>query len=183
MSLPHAILTALLEKPSSGLELTRRFDKSIGYFWSATHQQIYRELGRLEESGLIRELPGEVPLRGQKKEYEVLPAGGAELARWVAESQDPKPMRDPLLLRIRAAGVVGPQGLGPELRRHLELHQRQLAQYEAIEEKDFPPGRDAVEDRLRRLVLHGGIALETFWLHWLEEALTEVEDMTEPDTP
>ncbi|MGW4568360.1 PadR family transcriptional regulator, partial [Streptomyces sp. NPDC004561] len=48
MSLPHAILTALLEKPSSGLELTRRFDKSIGYFWSATHQQIYRELGRLE---------------------------------------------------------------------------------------------------------------------------------------
>ncbi|MFE2166939.1 PadR family transcriptional regulator [Streptomyces sp. NPDC059447] len=178
MSLPHAILTALLEKPSSGLELTRRFDRSIGYFWSATHQQIYRELGRLEEAGLIRELPSEVPLRGQKKEYEVLPAGGAELARWVGESQDPKPMRDPLLLRIRAAGVVGPQGLGPELRRHLELHQRQLAQYEAIEEKDFPPGRDAVEDRLRRLVLHGGITLETFWLHWLEEALAEVESMT-----
>lgn len=48
MSLPHAILTALLEKPSSGLELTRRFDRSIGYFWSATHQQIYRELGKLE---------------------------------------------------------------------------------------------------------------------------------------
>ncbi|MEU9251127.1 PadR family transcriptional regulator [Streptomyces sp. NPDC048270] len=177
MSLPHAILTALLEKPSSGLELTRRFDKSIGYFWSATHQQIYRELGRLEESGLIRELPSEVPVRGQRKEYEVLAAGSAELARWVGESQDPKPMRDPLLLRIRAAGVVGPQGLGPELRRHLDLHRRQLAQYEAIEERDFPPRRDAVEDRLRRLVLHGGIALETFWLHWLEEALGEVEDM------
>ncbi|WP_199783266.1 PadR family transcriptional regulator, partial [Streptomyces alboniger] len=57
MSLPHAILTALLEKPSSGLELTRRFDKSIGYFWSATHQQIYRELGRLEREGSIRALP------------------------------------------------------------------------------------------------------------------------------
>ncbi|MFD3542109.1 PadR family transcriptional regulator [Streptomyces sp. NPDC058662] len=177
MSLPHAILTALLEKPSSGLELTRRFDKSIGYFWSATHQQIYRELGRLEEAGLIRELPGAVPLRGQKKEYEVLPAGGAELARWVAESQDPKPIRDPLLLRLRAAGVVGTGGLAPELRRHLELHRDQLAQYEAIEEKDFPPGRDAVEDRLRRLVLHGGIALETFWLQWLREALAEVEDI------
>ena len=51
MSLPHAILTALLEKPSSGLELTRRFDRSIGYFWSATHQQIYRELGKLEAEG------------------------------------------------------------------------------------------------------------------------------------
>ncbi|MFH8893690.1 PadR family transcriptional regulator [Streptomyces sp. NPDC017949] len=183
MSLPHAILTALLERPSSGLELTRRFDRSIGYFWSATHQQIYRELGRLEEAGLIRALPGEVPVRGRKKEYEVLPAGSAELARWVDESQDPKPMRDPLLLRIRAAGVVGPQGLLPELRRHLELHRGQLETYEAIEAKDFPPGRDAVEDRLRRLVLHGGIALETFWLRWLEEALAEVDGMTAPDAP
>ena len=61
MSLPHAILTALLEKPSSGLELTRRFDKSIGYFWSATHQQIYRELGKLEAAGYIRALPPQQP--------------------------------------------------------------------------------------------------------------------------
>ncbi|MFD9692876.1 PadR family transcriptional regulator, partial [Kitasatospora sp. NPDC059088] len=64
MSLPHAILTALLEKPSSGLELTRRFDRSIGYFWSATHQQIYRELGKLEESELIRAQPAAQPARG-----------------------------------------------------------------------------------------------------------------------
>ncbi|MEU3724597.1 PadR family transcriptional regulator [Streptomyces sp. NPDC031705] len=178
MSLPHAILTALLEKPSSGLELTRRFDKSIGYFWSSTHQQIYRELGRLEEAGLIRELPSEVPVRGQKKEYEVLPDGRAELARWVDESQDPKPVRDALLLRLRAAAVVGPQGLGAELRRHLDLHRAQLATYEGIEAKDFPPGRDTAPDRLRRLVLHGGIALEGFWLSWLEEALSEVEELS-----
>nr|WP_030121491.1 PadR family transcriptional regulator [Streptomyces californicus] len=80
MSLPHAILTALLEKPSSGLELTRRFDRSIGYFWSSTHQQIYRELGKLEQAGRIRALPPAAPARGQKKEYEVLPAGREELA-------------------------------------------------------------------------------------------------------
>ncbi|MGG8407396.1 PadR family transcriptional regulator [Streptomyces sp. 12297] len=177
MSLPHAILTALLEKPSSGLELTRRFDKSIGYFWSATHQQIYRELGKLEEAGLIRALPSAQPSRGQKKEFEVLPAGRAELGRWVGESQDPKQIRDPLLLRLRAAGVVGPHGLTAELRRHLELHRRQLAMYEAIEERDFPPERNADHDRLRRLVLHGGTGLETFWLRWLEEALAEVSAM------
>ena len=81
MSLPHAILTALLEKPSSGLELTRRFDRSIGYFWSASHQQIYRELGKLERSGLIRALPSDFPTRGRRKEYEVLAAGRTELER------------------------------------------------------------------------------------------------------
>ena len=51
MSLAHALLTSLLEQPSSGYDLARRFDKSIGHFWQATHQQIYRELGRMEKAG------------------------------------------------------------------------------------------------------------------------------------
>ncbi|MFF3315894.1 PadR family transcriptional regulator [Streptomyces sp. NPDC003035] len=176
MSLPHAILTALLEKPSSGLELTRRFDKSIGYFWSATHQQIYRELGKLEQAGHIRALPAQVPARGQKKEYEVLPAGRAELSEWVARSEDPKPMRAALLLRMRAAAVVGAPGMRAELERHLVLHQRQLEEYRAIEVRDFPPARRESEpDRLRHLVLRGGIDLERFWVEWLTQALGELE--------
>lgn len=146
MSLPHAILTALLEKPSSGLELTRRFDKSIGFFWPASHQQIYRELGKLEQSGLIRAVPGP-PAQGGRKEYEVLPQGRAALTDWVAESQDPRPIRDALLLRLRAAAVVGAAGLAADLSRHLVLHRRQLAEYQEIEARDFPrrrpPGRTA----------------------------------------
>ncbi|MEU7059195.1 PadR family transcriptional regulator [Streptomyces sp. NPDC046197] len=181
MSLPHAILTALLEKPSSGLELTRRFDRSIGYFWSATHQQIYRELGRLEADGLIRALPAEQPARGQKKSYEVLPAGRAELARWTAASQDPRPHRDTLLLRLRAAAVVGTAGLESDLRRHLELHQRQLAEYREIEQRDFPPGKDGAQDRLQHLVLRAGIDLETFWTQWLAHALEEFAELPGPD--
>ncbi|MET9359427.1 PadR family transcriptional regulator [Streptomyces sp. NPDC006632] len=181
MSLPHAILTALLEKPSSGLELTRRFDKSIGYFWSATHQQIYRELGKLEHSGFIRALPSAMPARGQKKEYEVLPAGRSELAQWAAAGQDPKPMRDPLLLRVRAAAVIGGRGLRAELERHLALHRGQLATYLAIETKDFPPERDGEQDRLRHLVLRGGIELETFWIGWLTEALDTLGEDPSPE--
>lgn len=180
MSLPHAILTALLERPSSGLELTRRFDRSIGYFWSATHQQIYRDLGRLEAEGLIRALPSEQPARGQKKAYEVLPAGRAELARWTSASQDPKPHRDAMLLRLRAAAVVGTDGLEADLRRHRELHARQLAEYREIERRDFPPGKDGPEDRLRHLVLRAGIDLETFWTQWLDHALSEFARL--PDT-
>jgi DNA-binding PadR family transcriptional regulator len=181
MSLPHAILTALLEKPSSGLDLTRRFDRSIGYFWSATHQQIYRELGKLEAEGHIRALPAQAPARGQKKAYEVLPAGRAELARWTSASQDPKPHRDALLLRLRAAAVVGTAGLEADLRRHLDLHGRQLAEYEEIERRDFPPGNDSAQARLQHLVLRAGIELETFWIQWLTEALEQLPTVAGPD--
>ncbi|MGW4104704.1 PadR family transcriptional regulator [Streptomyces okerensis] len=183
MSLPHAILTALLEKPSAGLELTRRFDRSIGYFWSATHQQIYRELAKLEAEGLIRALPSEQPARGQKKAYEVLPAGRDELARWTAASQEPKPLRDVMLLRLRAAAVVGTQGLQADLRRHRESHGRQLEEYREIERRDFPPGKDGPQDRLRHLVLRAGIDLETFWTQWLDHALAEFDRLPRTEGP
>jgi DNA-binding PadR family transcriptional regulator len=181
MSLPHAILTALIEKPSSGLELTRRFDMSIGYFWSATHQQIYRELGKLEQAGFIRALPQDVPARGQKREYEVLPAGREELIAWVARPEDPKPLRDAFGLRLRAAAMVGTGRLLAETERHLGLHRTQLATYREIEERDFghlgDGRRGGREERLQHLVLRAGIEMERFWVDWLEEAVVELREL------
>lgn len=173
MSLQHAILTALLEKPSSGLELARRFDRSIRYFWSASHQQIYRELKKLEESGEIRECDEMVVAQGQKKTYEVLTRGREELTRWVSSSQGPRPSRDPMLLRVRAAAVVGVHGLSDELERQLIQHQHQLEEYLEIERRDFG---DATGDeaQLQHLVLRAGVGLEAFWVDWLTQALDTV---------
>lgn len=52
---------------------------------------------------------------------------------------------------------------------------RQLAEYLEIEERDFPPERNSAEDRLRHLVLRGGIDLENFWIGWLTRALDQDE--------
>ncbi|WP_370185244.1 PadR family transcriptional regulator [Rhodococcus wratislaviensis] len=176
MSLPHAILTALIEKPSSGLELARRFDRSIRYFWSATHQQIYRELKQLEQAGLIRARDEEVVAQGQRKTYEVLGPGREELKRWVSAAQDLKPTRDPMLLRVRAAAVVGVDGLTGELEHHLAQHKRQLEEYLEIERRDFVDYTTA-ETRLQHLVLRAGVGLETFWIEWLTVALDTVRDV------
>lgn len=170
MSLPHALLTALLEQPSSGSDLAGRFDRSIGYFWQATHQQIYRELGRLEVAGWVESLPPEAG-RGRKKVYKVLPAGHAELARWVAEDQDPKPLRDEFMVRLRAEAVVGPTGLADDIRRRLELHRQKLAVYRAIEERDFARGDPSRKAQLQHLVLGAGILQETMWIEFSERAL------------
>src|SRR6478672_2427592 len=48
VALEHALLVSLRERPATGIELTRRFDRSIGFFWRATHQQIYKVLRRME---------------------------------------------------------------------------------------------------------------------------------------
>lgn len=53
MALAHAILGAIAKTACSGYDLDKRFDGSVGFFLSASHQQIYRELGKLEDQGLI----------------------------------------------------------------------------------------------------------------------------------
>jgi DNA-binding PadR family transcriptional regulator len=52
MSLSHAILATLSNGCYSGYDISKQFAGSVGFFWYATQQQIYRELGKLEEQGL-----------------------------------------------------------------------------------------------------------------------------------
>lgn len=170
MSLPHALLTALVEHPCSGSELAERFDKSIGYFWHATHQQIYRELARLEEALWIEALPAETG-RGRKRQFRLLPAGRKELRRWIAEQHDPTPLRDELMVRLRAEAAIGPTGLDKEIARLMALHQEKLAVYQRIEQRDFVGKELSRERRLQHLVLKAGILQEELSLAISKEAL------------
>lgn len=170
MSLPHALLTALLEHPCSGLDLARRFDHSIGYFWHATHQQIYRELGRLEEARWVESLPAESG-RGRKKLYRVLPAGRKELKRWTAESHDPKPLREELMLRLRAEAIIGPTAVKDDIERRLAMHLERLALYQKLEKRDFSSADMSHEEKVQHLILSAGIMHEELWIEWSKRAL------------
>lgn len=175
MSLPHALLTALCEKAGSGLDLARRFDKSFGFFWSATHQQIYRELGRLEDQGLIQSET--VPsARGQKKIYQLLPPGYDELKRWVPLEDEPTPYRESILVRLRAEAALGPLELAPTLRRRLEVHRQNLAAYLEIEKRDFATSNGTRRTALQKLILTCGIRSEAGWIECLEGALAIIGD-------
>ncbi|MBB6253651.1 PadR family transcriptional regulator [Nitrospirillum iridis] len=170
MSLPHALLTALLERPCSGSELAGRFDRSIGFFWQATHQQIYRELKRLEELGWITALAPEAG-RGRKRAYEVRPAGREELRRWTGEVHEPKPLRDELMVRLRAEAVIGPTDLVRDIESRLALHQDKLALYREIEGRDFAEGVPTRQRELHHLVLQAGIMAETLWVDFCRKAI------------
>lgn len=157
MSLPHALLTALVERPCTGADLARRFDRSIGYFWQATHQQIYRELGRLEEAGWVASEPAaEGP--GRQRCYRVLPAGRRELKRWVTAQDKPVALRDALMVRLRAEAALGPSGLDDVVRRRIQQQQKKLQDYLHIEARDFADGVDTRERKLQHMVLKSGIA-------------------------
>ncbi len=184
MSLRYAILTALAERESSGAQLTRRFDRSIGFFWSATHQQIYRELERLRREGAIAEsaMPATTE-RGQPRRFAITQQGRAELASWIAEVSDPSALRDSIMVRMRAAAVTGEfEALESSLLRHLEVHTRTLEIYRDIERRDFAHPQGAA-DALRQHILRGGLALEQTRATWCSEALTLLARLREDVTP
>lgn len=174
MSLKFAILTSLTEREGSGIELARRFDKSIGYFWPATHQQIYRELDRLTSAGLIRELPtAGPPRRGQPRRFAVTDDGRDLLVGWIGEDDEPEAMRSTLAVRVRAAAVTGRTR---EVRHALEHHRARrrdlLEHYLEIEARDFPAVDPAdVRAVLQYRVLRLGIDGERAWLEWCDETL------------
>ena len=175
MALDHAILVSLLEKPGSGYELARRFERSIGYFWTATHQQIYRVLKRMESDGWVdvRDVPQQG--RPDKKEYSVAGPGRDALSLWLHEPIEPESVRHDLAVKIRGAAFDDPAALISEVQRHRQAHTARLAHYLAGEARDFgePPesGPLDAERELQHVVLRGGIAYERMMIAWLDDVL------------
>ncbi|CAN5772264.1 PadR family transcriptional regulator [soil metagenome] len=170
MSLQHALLTSLLEKPSSGYELARRFDKSIGYFWHATHQQIYRELARMEQQGWVTSSAVDGGRAG-KRLFEVLPEGKEELQRWASTASEVSELRDDMMVKLRADAIIGPFDLAQEITARLQTHQQKLLAYRAIEARDFSRPALSREAQIRYLILKAGITFEEGRIAWSQDAL------------
>ena len=170
MALEHALLVSLSERPASGLDLTRRFDRSIGFFWSATHQQIYRVLARMEGDGWVRSEVVPQTGRPDKKVYAVAPAGAAELARWLAEPAPAEAFRSEVAVRLRGASYGDRSAVLAQVDELIADHRTRLAHYQAMAARDFPePDRLTGHELDVYLVLRGGIRLERFWVDWLTE--------------
>ena len=172
MALEHALLVALSERPGSGLELAGRFEKSIGFFWHATHQQIYRVLGRMETDGWLS--VETVPQTGKpdRRVYTVSSTGAQALADWLAEPLPMESFRSDLAVKLRAASYGDRAGLLRRVRETLADHETRLAHYRDLEARDYPAPADlAGRDLDQYLVLRGGIRLEEFWIGWLNEYL------------
>ncbi|MFC5662179.1 PadR family transcriptional regulator [Kitasatospora misakiensis] len=178
MALEHAILVSLLERPGSGYELARRFDRSIGRFWTATHQQIYRVLRRMEADGWISVEEVAQDGRPDKKVYSAAPPGRTALAAWLREPVEPETVRHELAVRIRAVAFDDPAALIPEVERHRDGHAALLARYLHGEGRDFPaPDALDAQQRLQHVVLRGGIEYERMTLAWLDEVLATLREL------
>jgi PadR family transcriptional regulator, regulatory protein AphA len=117
-----SILGLLARQPMTGYELKSAIEESIGNFWSESFGQIYPELRRLEEQGLVTsQLEGGTKA---KRRYAVTASGREALRAWLAEPPKLRPPRNELLLKL----FFGAQADPAQLLDHVEAMKRQ---YEA----------------------------------------------------
>ncbi len=175
MALEHALLVALSERPGSGLELTKRFSRSIGFFWSATHQQIYKVLRRMEADGWVSVETVAQQGKPNKLVYGVTPAGADALAEWLATPTPLAAMRSDLAVKLRGASFGDREAVLDSVRSQLADHQVRLDIYRQLMKRDYPhddPTRELTGLALDQyLVLRGGILLEEGQIAWLTEYL------------
>lgn len=170
MALEHALLVSLRERPATGIELTRRFDRSIGFFWRATHQQIYKVLRRMESDGWVTAGAGDS--RVTERRYSVAREGERVLADWVGSPTPAVTLRSELAVKMRGASYGDRRRLLTHVAELAEDHRARLAHFEQLEREQFPDTQSLTGHDLDTwLVLRGGIKQEQFWIEWLTEYL------------
>jgi DNA-binding PadR family transcriptional regulator len=184
MSLAYAILAMLTDRASSGYDLAKGFEGSVGYFWAATHQQIYRELAQLEAKGWVKSHTIQQDDRPNKKVFEPTPLGRAKMVEWMVQPSKPSKHKEEILVKLFAGQLIEPTLMIGELKRAKQAHQLQLQEYQNIAQQFFAqPETLPYGAKCQYLTLRQGISHETNWIEWCEEAITSLQESAALPSP
>jgi DNA-binding PadR family transcriptional regulator len=169
VSLKHAALGLLSFGPASGYDLLRMFRKSLANVWSATQSQLYGELGKLSEAGLV-----EVISEGARgrKEYAITDAGKAELRHWLTATEPAPTRRSEMLLRVFFLGLLTPEQAEDYLRSRAELAAKQRTDLLAVEEAVRTDTNDLAT--YGRLTLEWALRYTAMQQEWAKWAIEEI---------
>ena len=128
MSLRYALLGALADSPRTGYALLKHFEQSLAYAWPASHSQIYPELARLLEAGLIEQ--AEAGARGSKT-YAITKAGLEDVRRWLRDTEPDRRVRNEAALRTFFLWLLDAEEAAAQLERERAYWTGVLEEYRA----------------------------------------------------
>lgn len=178
MALSEAILVCLADGPLTGYDLAKTFSQSIGFFWRADHQQIYRVLRQLKERGLVTDELVVQEGRPNKKVYSITAQGRERLTEWSRETHEVASVKDDLLVKLYGLEHVDVTAVRAQVAERLEQHRSRLALYERIEAEGYErvdPRDPGATGRLLGLAL--GLAYERSWVQWCTLAVSRLDDL------
>jgi DNA-binding PadR family transcriptional regulator len=171
MALREVILTVLARGEMTGYEITKDFEAVYVHFWRASHQQVYRELARLNKDGRVTLKAVAQEGRPDKKVYAITKRGLEELKRWIlAPTEPPRPQYD-LLVKLLGCHVVERRAFRDELERVRTLAQEWVNGLRAMRRECLRSRSQgwSEHEQILYLTLRRGLALGQAQLRWLGE--------------
>lgn len=181
MTIRHAILGLLAQRPRHGYELRAAFLAMIGgdANWDVKPAQIYTTLDRLDEAGLVMRHSdmGEGDEPGRRI-YAITTLGRQVLQEWFEDGVVPEHQRDEFFVKLMTGLVSGEADIRNLLHvQHETLHWELLAAI-SVREKYDPCREMAQILLLDKAIMH----LEAD-LRWLELAEIRLEDVKSQPLP
>lgn len=178
MSLPHVILTVLSTKDATGYDITKEFSSSIGYFWKASHQQVYRELNKMGQQGMVTCVLQPQEGKPDRKVYSITELGRTELASWFDKPTTHPTVRDEFSAKLMACSVQSAEPYKAQLVDLIDDSKQLVAQLHEIEQAYYADVASLDHhQRLERLTLRRNILARQAWLEWAQETLAELDAM------
>ncbi|HEX3293774.1 MAG TPA: PadR family transcriptional regulator [Solirubrobacterales bacterium] len=175
------ILGMLAGRPRSGYEIKQLIDKSARFFWAASYGQIYPELKKLEDAGLIGGT--DAAQGGRPRTVFKLTAEGRRAARaWIESEAQTLELRDEGLLKLFFAGSIEPKRAAEVARERAAIAREKgnelRAIWDVVDREGHPDGPDAEPDIGSLTVLRYGIESSEWAAQWFERAAEDLERAT-----
>jgi len=179
--LRYAILQLLYRNSLTGYEIKKRFDTSLIHCWHASHSQIYPELHRMEQHGLVVAKIEEQIGKPNRNVYTITEAGKETLRNWISTPIADLRNKDEMLLKVFSIHLMEPKDARELLLQARELHVRKLAFCKRMEaelaEKNYiqegSPTAPWIYGRL--FVLKQGMMYEQMYIDWIDMVLGILE--------
>jgi PadR family transcriptional regulator, regulatory protein AphA len=158
----YVILGMVRRKPRSGYEIKAAVDDSTRFFWAASYGQIYPELKRLSEAGLVE---GVDEPRGERRRtvYAITDAGEEALREWLRQPPQVYELRDEGLLKLFFAEALAPEEAVEILH---SMRQHRLDVLERL--RGLEPKVIAKDAPFPLMVLRSGIEFSQWFAEWCE---------------
>lgn len=175
-TLKYVILGLLQQRDFTGYDIKKIFNCEIGDFWHSKHSQIYPELKKLEEEGLIS---SRIEISGKKLEktyYMLSSAGKIILREWLADPLDEiQPTRDDFTLKLYFIDNKKSPRIKKLFNEELTRHQQKLIYLSSRMEELFSSRESQEKNFGHYLILKKAVLREQLQLKWLKKEYAELE--------
>lgn len=158
----------------SGYDLAKNFDASIGFFWRASHQQIYRELGKLRDKGFVRS--EEITQSGKPNRivHTITEDGKKALNDWSKKPVRMPSVKDELLVKFYALENMDVDAMKDQLTVRIDQHRTKLNQYHRIKERFYDGKELNLNQQGKLIVLQMGIENEQNTIKGLQGLMEKI---------